>query len=131
MKYLLDTNAWIYIYSAPDKLSSSCKNALANEYTFALATISLLEVCRKEAVGKLQFHTSIRNWLNIALPKDQVTLLSITPEIAIEANQLGEDFHKDPADRLITATARMHKLTLVTSDERLIEYPGVKTLSVR
>jgi len=129
MNYLLDTNAWIYLYSAPEKLSDTCRKLLASETIFALATISLMEVCRKEAVGKLQFHTSIRNWLKIALPKDQVNLLSITPEIAIEANQFGKDFHKDPAVRLIAATARIHQLTLVTSDEKLIWFPGVNTLS--
>jgi len=131
MNYLLDTNAWIYLYSAPEKLSDTCRKLLASETIFALATISLMEVCRKEAVGKLQFHTSIRNWLKIALPKDQVNLLSITREIAIEANQLGKDFHKDPADRLIAATARIHQLTLVTSDEKLIRFPGVNTLPVQ
>ena len=130
MNYLLDTNAWIYLYSAPEKLSDTCRKLLASETIFALATISLMEVCRKEAVGKLQFHTSIRNWLKIALPKDQVNLLSITQEIAIEANQLGKDFHKDPANQLIAATARIHQLTLVTSDEKLIRFPGVNTLPV-
>ena len=131
MKYLLDTNAWIYLNSAPEKLSEHCRITLSSETSFALATISLVEVCRKEAIGKLTFHTSIRNWLDIALPKNQVTLLPITPEIAIETNQLGENFHKDPADRLITATARIHALTLVTSDERLIKFPGVNTLPTR
>jgi PIN domain nuclease of toxin-antitoxin system len=49
----------------------------------------------------------------------------VTPEIAATGAQLGSGFHKDPADRIIVATARWHRMTLVTSDQRIREWGGV------
>jgi PIN domain nuclease of toxin-antitoxin system len=65
------------------------------------------------------------------MPIGRVRLFHLTPEIAIDANALPGVFHDDPADRLITATARVHHLTLVTSDTKMIAYPHVRTLSTR
>ncbi|HIG31723.1 MAG TPA: type II toxin-antitoxin system VapC family toxin [Verrucomicrobiales bacterium] len=131
MTYLLDTNAWIHLFSLPTAISASARKALSTETEFALATISLVEVCQKEATGKLHFRSSLSHWLEKALPDNQVRLLAITPEIAREAYALGPGFHKDPADRLIVATVRIHGLTLVTSDQKLIGFKGVNTLSTR
>jgi PIN domain nuclease of toxin-antitoxin system len=49
----------------------------------------------------------------------------------IEAYALPQPFHRDPADRLLAATARRHELTLVTADERILAYPAVATIDVR
>lgn len=54
-----------------------------------------------------------------------------TPEIALRAYEWPADFHGDPADRLIAATASVHHLTLVTSDEKLLVRTELKTLSTR
>ena len=48
-----------------------------------------------------------------------------------EAYALPGAFHKDPADRILVATAREHLLTLVTADERILAYDGVETLDAR
>jgi PIN domain nuclease of toxin-antitoxin system len=48
--------------------------------------------------------------------------------IAVKATQLGREFHGDPADRLIVATAILEAATLVTKDERIREYPAVTTV---
>lgn len=60
----------------------------------------------------------------------QISLLPITPEIACDAYRI-PDFHGDPADRVITATVRIHRLILITSDKLLIRHTEVKTLSTR
>lgn len=49
----------------------------------------------------------------------------------MEAYRLPGKFHKDPADRLLVATARVHDLTFVTADERILAYRGVRTLDAR
>ena len=56
-------------------------------------------------------------------------MLELTPEIAIESTRLPGEFHRDPADQIIVATARVHKCPLVTADERILDYPHVKTIS--
>jgi PIN domain nuclease of toxin-antitoxin system len=45
-----------------------------------------------------------------------------------EPCHLPSDFHKDPADRIIVATARMNHIPLVTKDERIREYAHVRTI---
>jgi PIN domain nuclease of toxin-antitoxin system len=49
-------------------------------------------------------------------------------EIAIESTQLPGEFHRDPLDQMIVATARVHDCPLVTSDRKIIEYPYVETI---
>lgn len=64
----------------------------------------------------------LQNWRHSVLSKGFVEL-PVTGEIAIEAETLA-GFHPDPADRLIAATAVLHQLTLVTSDEAILAWPG-------
>jgi PIN domain nuclease of toxin-antitoxin system len=49
-------------------------------------------------------------------------------DVAIESEQLGDSFPPDPADRLIAATARVHDLTLITSDQPIRKSGAVRTL---
>jgi PIN domain nuclease of toxin-antitoxin system len=57
-----------------------------------------------------------------------LTVLEITAEVAVLAAQFPADFPGDPADRLIAATARAHRIPLVTSDERIQTSPLVQTI---
>ncbi|MGD2093199.1 MAG: type II toxin-antitoxin system VapC family toxin [Candidatus Aminicenantes bacterium] len=49
-------------------------------------------------------------------------------EIAIESTRLPGEFHRDPADQIIAATARFHGCPLVTSDSKILDYPYVDTI---
>src|SRR5438309_272326 len=51
-----------------------------------------------------------------------LSLYPLTPEIAIESSRLPGQFHGDPADRILLATARMTGARLLTKDERLLAY---------
>jgi len=88
-----------------------------------------VEVAQKQARGRLTLTAPIEEWVDRAL-FEQLKLYSITPAVAIEAYQI-PDFHGDPADRIIVATARIHRLTIVTSDRLMIDSPHMKTLSTR
>jgi len=70
---------------------------------------------------------SLEKWFKQALNYPGVRTIELTPEIATESTRLPGNFHKDPADQIIVATARVLKCTLVTSDERILDYPHVKT----
>lgn len=63
-----------------------------------------------------------------ALAYPGIRLLGLTPDIAIEATQLPGSFHRDPADQLIVATARVLDCPMATVDGRILEYPHVKLL---
>jgi PIN domain nuclease of toxin-antitoxin system len=62
-----------------------------------------------------------------ALNYPGLRLLPLTPQIAVESTRLQGEFHRDPADQMITATARAYGCPLVTSDRKLLEYPDVTT----
>jgi len=55
--------------------------------------------------------------------------LAVSWDIASEAYELPVAFHKDPVDRVLVATARIHDLVLLTADDLILRYPHVKTLS--
>ena len=97
----------------------------------ALSSISLLEVAQKDPSKKGPIlRIPIRQWFSTALPK-QIRVFDLSPDIAAAAYEFGEDFHGDPADRIIAATSIVHRLTLVTSDKRLIDNTSLITLSTR
>ena len=57
-----------------------------------------------------------------------LTILPLTCSIAAESVSLGDDFHRDPADQIIVATARCHDLTLITADDRIRSWGKVRVL---
>jgi PIN domain nuclease of toxin-antitoxin system len=71
---------------------------------------------------------SWRLWLRAAASSAQLEVLPLTVDVAIESEQLAEGFPPDPADRLIAATARVHDLTLITSDRAIRASRDVRAL---
>ena len=71
----------------------------------------------------------LAEWFTQALSYPGVQLLPITPEIAIASTILPDSFHRDPADQLIVATARIYQCRLVTADERILAYTHVDTVA--
>jgi PIN domain nuclease of toxin-antitoxin system len=55
-------------------------------------------------------------------------LLELTPAVAIGSTRLRGTFHRDPADQIIVATARVFDIELLTHDEKIRQYPHVKTV---
>jgi PIN domain nuclease of toxin-antitoxin system len=80
------------------------------------------------ARGRLRSRGTVEGSLESLLDATGVTIKEITPTIAALATQFPEDFSKDPADRLIAATARAEDLPLVTSDRRLRASPLLRTI---
>lgn len=130
MTYLLDTHVWIWSLESADKLPAKVIHTLydADSLPFGLSAISLWEAAKKECVGHLKLSLPTRAWLTQSLREPFITLLPLSPDVAYEANHLPGDFHRDPADQIIVATARIHNQTLITCDRRILNYPHVKTL---
>jgi len=81
--------------------------------------VSLLEVALLNRQGKLKLKTSLNEFFAEMQANPTFRVLPISYEIAAEAGLLGN--LRDPADHAIVATARVHGLRLVTSDQRIIE----------
>ena len=129
--FLLDTCAWLDAFAAPELLRPSVRQLLSKEPTVHISAISLLEVARKEAKGELIFGMPLAKWFQLALPPNWVRVLDITPEIVIDATRLPAWSHKDPGDQIVVATARLHRLKVLTSDSKILKYRYVGSLPSR
>ena len=122
MTYLLDTNVWLYGANEPEKLPEEIQGLLdERNATFGLSAISLWEVGKKHQRGKLRLNQELGVWLRGAVAA-HIQVLPLTPEVVADAMNLPDFPVKDPGDELIVATARVHKLTLLTSDTALKGY---------
>ncbi len=124
VNYLLDTHAVLWIAESSSRLSPKVR-ALANAHSsnaFAVAAISLLEIARKAHHGEIELAPDPALWLEDLSHRFQI--LPLTPAIAWRSVGLKWE-HKDPADRLICATALEHKLTRVTQDKEITRWRGV------
>ncbi len=132
MSLLLDTHVWIWSQEAPRELGSRARELLVDpQQALYVSPISTLEIARLVAGGTIQLSGTLREWVKDTLEALQGITVPVSHEIAAEAYSLPASFHKDPADRLLAATARRHQLTLITADERLLQYAHVKTQDAR
>ena len=75
--------------------------------------------------SRINLAISAEEWLDYAINNTGLRVLELTPKIALESCNLPGNFRKDPADRIITATARVSRSQLVTKDQKIIDYPFV------
>jgi PIN domain nuclease of toxin-antitoxin system len=85
-------------------------------------------VAKLVQLNRLELRRPVADWIAQALEYPGVRLLYLTPRIAIESCQLPGTFHRDPADQIIVATARIRGCPLLTADARILQYSHVKTL---
>lgn len=94
-------------------------DALPADTRPVISDISLWEFATLVDLGRIRIDGSIEDWLRIAASPATVRVQPITPSIVGEMNRLPVSFHRDPADRLIVATARFLKLPLATKDRKI------------
>jgi PIN domain nuclease of toxin-antitoxin system len=126
---LLDTHVLAWAAADSKLLSRAAASAIRRARHgggIAVAAITVWELALLLSQGKLQVYGGIEASVRLLL--EGVTIRPITPEIAALATQFPNDYPRDPADRLIGATARAEGLTLVTRDERIRRCPLLKTV---
>lgn len=128
MKLLLDTNIWLWGMWEPHRIGPHTLRELrdgANEIW--LSPISTWEALLLHSKGRIHLKVNLADWL--AESTEGTREAPLTHEIALAASHL--TMHKDPADRLIAATAQVLDMTLVTADEKLLGLGNIKTLANR
>ena len=132
MNLLLDTHVWIWSQRSPEKLGPLTVQALTSEVNrIRIASVSVLEAARLGAAGRIRFSAELSRWVRDSFDELAAESVPMTNDIAIEAYQLPEPFNKDPADRILVATARVSDCVLVTADERILQCGAVRTLDAR
>jgi PIN domain nuclease of toxin-antitoxin system len=97
--------------------------------TLRIAAISLWEIALLASRGRIVLGKSIALWLEEAMADPGPAIDPLSPQIAIESHALPNGFHRDPADQLIVATARITNATLMTRDRRILDYAARGHLS--
>ena len=127
---VLDTHALIYDALTPTRLSARARKAIDLAFTdreLACSDISLWEIAMLIARKRLDPVIDARQFLDDMIAARHVRVLPITAEIAV-LSQSDIFSHGDPADRLIAATARLHRAALITSDAKLRKLKQVITI---
>jgi PIN domain nuclease of toxin-antitoxin system len=130
MRIICDTHILIFWSQAPERLSVTAATALETGRiagTLACSDISFWEIAMLFAGRRLVKPVSPEQFMQNLILGLKLTVLPITPEIAV-VSQSGIVPHKDPADRLIAATALSHRVPLLTADERLRALPQLTCL---
>jgi len=127
---LLDTHVWVWWIHGDGSLPSGvlASMELRAKEGFAVSAISCWEVAKLVERGRLQLPLNLPEWMNMALDGSGVGLIPMSPAIAIASTTLPGEFHRDPADQIIVATALVHDLPLVTCDQKIRTYPYVRLL---
>jgi len=126
---LLDTHAWIWWLSEPERLSEPAREALEGARRIGISSASCLELASKVVEGRISLDRPLRVWMQQALARERVEVVPVTPEIALTAAELAKGgFTGDSADRLIAASSVERAATLVTTDGQMRAFDGVKTL---
>ncbi len=128
---LLDTHIWIWWVSQQPQLTPALQQIIQRHQGNGLGVsiISCWEVAKLIENKKLHLSLPIEDWLQQALAYPGIQLLPLTLPIIVDSTQLPGNFHRDPADQLIVATARVHNLPLLTVDAKILNYPHVQTVS--
>ncbi len=90
-----------------------------------------MEIAQLVLKGRVRIPDDLNDWMVAGLDLMRCKEIGLKTHLATAAYVLPGNFHADPADRLIVATARAEKMTLVTADSRILEYPHVLTLDAR
>jgi PIN domain nuclease of toxin-antitoxin system len=125
---LLDTAVLLWLAMDPERLSDAARRALdAPAERVWVSAISGFEVGQKHARGKLELPMSPEVWVSRALAAHALEEIPISLAIALRATALPR-LHDDPFDRLLIATAQTNRLTLLTPDRKIMQYPDLETL---
>ena len=122
MRFLLDTDCWLWWLSDPDQLSKQQLDIMVdrnNQLFLSVATIWELSI--KVNNNQLTIPQPLHKLVEKECPLDSISIIDIKPIHAIEAGKLFPH-HKDIFDRMIISQAIIEDLTVITSDSVFLKY---------
>lgn len=128
---IMDTCAVLWDALEPQKLTKKALEAIDNaeqQSALLVADISIWEIAMLIKKKRVQIDTTTANFINLFLQSRDISVIPISPEIAELSANFQTGINKDPADRIIAATAIIHNARLVTADKNLLSAELVDTL---
>ena len=122
MKLLLDTHAFVWATSAPERLTKETREAIADPRNDVFISAAVAwEIAIKYALKKIDLPVAPATYVPTRVAALGFKALPITMEHTLAVGALA-DYHRDPFDRLLIAQAQVEGFTLVTSDEHIQRY---------
>jgi PIN domain nuclease of toxin-antitoxin system len=132
LNILLDTHVLVWSQEKPEALGAKTRKLLTDpSNSLFISSISALEIGRLLHLDRLLLNKGLLDWLKEAQVNLQSTEITLNHSIACESYSLPGSFHKDPADRILVATARLEQAKLLTADHLILGYPHVTSLDAR
>ena len=128
---VLDTHTLLWWVNDPTTLSKPAKKAVdaaVKSNSVHASCISSWEIALLVERGRLRLALDVRDWICRCEALPFLTFVAVSTAIAVESVRLPDFPHADPADRIIAATALSLGAALVTKDDKLRNYPHVKTI---
>ncbi|MBN1425040.1 type II toxin-antitoxin system VapC family toxin [Candidatus Fermentibacteria bacterium] len=128
---VLDTHAWVWWAASPEKLSPAAREAIDSEIArdgLRVSSISAWEVAMLVSRGRLVLTMDIAAWIARSEGVPFLRFVPVDNRIALRAVMLPEPAPRDPADRLIMATASVLGAPLVTADRKLRQAEGLSVI---
>ena len=125
---VVDTHIWVWWIHGDAALSAPTRELLdsSEQSGIGVSAISCWEVAKLVERQRLSLPCPVFDWIQQALSYPGVRLLDLSPRVCVESTQLPGTFHRDPADQIIVATARVFDAPLVTVDAKILAYPHVR-----
>jgi PIN domain nuclease of toxin-antitoxin system len=120
---LLDTCAVIWAANGTDTgVRHRLREARESRAAVWISPITAWEIGTLAAAGRIGMARPVLSWFEEMLVKSGAKLAELGPRVLIASTELPEGIHRDPADRIIVATAREHGLRVVTRDRKILNY---------
>lgn len=128
---VLDTHALVWWVAGDSQLSRPAREAIEAEAQggeILVSAISAWEVAMLAKAGRLALTMDAGAWLDTVAEVPAIRFVPVDVRISVHSVDLPGEFHKDPADRIIVATARHHSVPLISADLKIRDYPHVRTI---
>ena len=132
MRPLLDTHVLLFWLGTGRRLAKKHAQIIRTadaDKPLWLSDITLWEIATLYSLERITLNLPLRDWLERATAPPLIRRVPITPAVATEVALLPSHFHRDPADRIIVATARVIGASILTEDKRIIDADIVPTVS--
>ena len=127
---LVDTHVVVWLAFAQDRISRKAKTAIdaarKDADGLAISDITLFELATLTSKGRVRLDISLESFLQEV--EFRFVVLPITGRVCARAIGLPPSYPKDPADRIIGATAMVEGLSLLTADREIHKSKVLRTI---